>query len=216
MNKENFEKGIEGLKNIRMTDTEKARMLERVFSLPTESPYMRRIPAFALACSLILVLSFGGATYASVTSLPGDLLYPIKTRVVEPMLDIVNYAPEKKIVWEEEKVMRRIVEAEKLAEKDELNDERAEKLERSIEKSSEAFARAVGEADGEKAEDRKEEFRKKIDEREEVSVREEKKGEEKDEKKEENKEKQREKVKKLKATATRALDNDDRNEDNGD
>ncbi|MDO8569439.1 MAG: DUF5667 domain-containing protein [bacterium] len=186
MNEENFKQGIRELKNIRMTDTEKARMLEKVFSAPVESPYMRHYPMFAfvfashtrigLALFLILALSFGGAVYASEASLPGDLLYPIKTRVVESVLDVVNSTPEKKIVWEGEKVERRIKEAEKLAEKNELNDEHAERLEREIEKGSIAFINAVNAAASssvpttpsalKRAEDLKQEFRRKIKESE--------------------------------------------------
>ncbi|MDP3763366.1 MAG: hypothetical protein Q8Q92_01780 [bacterium] len=210
-----FKKLIEGLRNIRLTGAEKTRMLEKVFSAPTaspyfiRSPYMRRMPAFAFALSLFLVISLSGAAYASGTSLPGDLLYPIKTKVVEPILDVVNRAPEKKVEWEEEKVIRRIEEAEKLAGKNELNDKRTEELEHSIEKSSKAFVKAVGKVDGEKAEDRKEEFRKKIDEREEVSGHEEQKNEQTEENKGKQKN-QKEKVRKIKATATRALDEDNK------
>ena len=176
MNEENFKKGIRELKNIRMTDTEKMHMIEAIFSVPIKSSYINRIPAFALVCSLILLISLTGAVYASGASLPGDMLYPIKTKVVESMLDAVNKAPEKKIVWEEEKVTRRLKEAKKLVEKNELNDELAEKLEREIERGSIAFIEAVNAVASssattipfafEKAEDLKKEFRRKINESE--------------------------------------------------
>src|SRR3990167_3002014 len=121
MNNEQFEKarpteqsfgrGIEELKNIRLTGEEKTRILERVFSTPIESPYMKRTPVFAFVYSLILIISISGITYASDFSLPGDTLYPIKVSVVEPFLDVVNSSAEDKIVWETEKVERRIAEA---------------------------------------------------------------------------------------------------------
>ena len=170
---QSFGRGIEELKKIRMTDAEKSRIFETVLSTPIKSPYMKKVSMFAfvyshnvkmiIATSLIAVISLGGVTYASDSSLPGDLLYPIKTRVVETTLDVVNQSSEKKIVWEEEKVSRRIIEAEKLAENDELDDERSEELERKIEESSRAFAKAVDEANGGKAPSRKEEFRKKFE-----------------------------------------------------
>lgn len=185
MNEENFKKEIKEIQNIRMTEAEKTRMLKKVFDAPVESPFVRRAPSFVfayfrqsqvlVATPLVLMLSFGGALYASDKSLPGDILYPIKTGVVEPMLDVINRAPEKKIVWEEEKVTRRIVEAEKLLEKDELDDEKLLKLERSIEKSSFAFTKAadsVASSTGtstlsrkEKARDLKKEFRGRINNR---------------------------------------------------
>ncbi|MFZ2484592.1 MAG: hypothetical protein WAX80_03720 [Minisyncoccia bacterium] len=173
MNDKQFKKGIDELKKIRMTDGEKSRMLKSVFSVPIESPYVKKISTFAfiyshhaqmaLAACLVVAISLGGVTYASDKALPGDILYSIKTGIVEPALDVVNQSPEKKIVWEEEKVERRIVEAEMLAENDELDDERSEELEKKIEKSSKAFVKAVDEVDGDDAENRKEEFRKKFE-----------------------------------------------------
>lgn len=178
MNEEYFKKGIEKLKNIRMTDVEKARVLKNVLSASSESPYMQHAPTFAFvstrythmiyAFCLVLIFSLVGATYVSGKSLPGDLLYPIKTRIVEPVLDVINSAPEKRIIWEEEKVSRRIAEAEKLEEKNELSDERVTELERHVEKSSRAFVQAVKESElgSVKVEDRKNEFRKKFEVRE--------------------------------------------------
>ncbi|OHB10938.1 MAG: hypothetical protein A3G05_02255 [Candidatus Zambryskibacteria bacterium RIFCSPLOWO2_12_FULL_45_14] len=160
---QSFGRGIEELKNIRLTEAEKTRILERVFSTPIESPYMKRTPVFAFVYSLILIISISGITYASDFSLPGDTLYPIKVSVVEPFLDVVNSSAEDKIVWETEKVERRIVEAEKLADIDELDDERTAELERKIEQSSRAFAEAVEKANGDRSEVRKEEFRKKFE-----------------------------------------------------
>ena len=185
MNEENFKKGLKELKNIRMTEAERKIVLEKVFSSPVESPYMDRIPVFAVVTShhtrmiltgcLVATLTFSGVVYGSDRSLPGDLLYPIKTKVVEPVLDVVNYEPENKIIWEEEKVTRRIAEAEKLLEKDELDEEKLDKLEKSIEKSSVAFTKAadsVASSTGtstlsrkKKAEDLKREFRGRISER---------------------------------------------------
>lgn len=145
-----------------MTDREKARMLENIFSTPIESPYYRMRAVFASA--LIFVISFGGAIYASEVSVPGDLFYPIKINVVEPVLTVVNFRPEEKIVWEEKKVIRRIEEAEALLLENKLDDNRMEELERRIEKSSKAFTKAVKDKgeDEEKVEDRKDEFRKKV------------------------------------------------------
>src|SRR3990167_6782933 len=94
---QSFGRGIEELKNIRLTEAEKTRILERVFSTPIESPYMKRTPVFAFVYSLILIISISGITYASDFSLPGDTLYPIKVSVVEPFLDVVNSSAEDKI-----------------------------------------------------------------------------------------------------------------------
>lgn len=183
MNDGQFKKGIEELKSIRMTNKEKSRMLSEIFSLPIKSPYMKKPPAFAfiysshyakvaLTSCFVIVLSFGGVVYASGNTIPGDLFYPIKTKLVEPVLDVVNSSPEKKIVWEKEKIERRIVEAEKLADQDELDEKRAQELEDNIEKSSIAFIETVNanasstavsaKSSKEKMENLKREFRKKV------------------------------------------------------
>ena len=235
MNEKDLKKGISELKNIRMTDEEKARMLKAVLSSSVESPYMKRVPAFAfiyshhgrviLATCLVALISLGTVAYASEASLPGDVLYPIKTRVVESVLDIVNSAPERKIVWEEKKITRRILEAEMLAEKDELDDEKLEELGRSIEKSSAAFAEAVSIVAS--STNLRQEFRRKINERKEVFDDEEKKQEEDNvtnisdvqsgnAKKESSSEKhanQREKIQRLKDAVIKVLDDKDK-EDN--
>ncbi len=154
MNEKDFDKGINELKNIRLSETEKKAIFKNIMSAPIESPYVKRSPIFIsifasharvfVAASLVFVVSFGGVIYASDDALPGDVLYPVKTAVVESVLDVVYSAPEKKLVWEEEKVERRIAEAEKLIEKDELDDDKLAQLEARIEKSSIAFARTAG------------------------------------------------------------------------
>ena len=150
MNENDFNKGIEELKNIRLSKAEKESVFKKVMLTPVESPYVKPSPIFVsiftrhtqvfVAASLVLIMSFGGAIYASDESLPGDALYSVKTAVVEPVLDVVYSAPEKKLVWEEEKVERRIAEAEQLIERGELDEEKLAKLEAKIEKSSITFA----------------------------------------------------------------------------
>ena len=209
MDNEQFKKGIEDLKSIRLTDVEKARMLESIFATPIPSPYMKRIPVFAFVYSFILLITAGGITYASASSLPGDVLYTIKTGVVESVLDVVNRSPENRIVWEEEKVERRIVEAEVLAKQGRLDDKKLEGLGRSIEKSSIAFTKAVNTAASstttstssarERAEGQKKEFRRKINERQESKV-----------------ESTRGNINRLKDTAIKVLDDEDRDDNEGD
>lgn len=153
MNEKDFNKEIHELKNIRLSKSEKESIFKNVMSTPVESSYVKRSPIFVsiftrhtqvfVAASLVLAMSFGGAIYASDDSLPGDVLYSVKTAMIEPVLDVVYSAPEDKLLWEEEKVERRIAEAEKLIEKDELDEEKLAKLEAKIEKSSIAFAAAA-------------------------------------------------------------------------
>src|SRR3989344_200307 len=100
MHKDDFKKGIENIKQIKMTDTEKSTMLARIFSMPIKSPYTKYSRTFVyikahsvraiIALCIMVGLSFGGVAYASGDSFPGTLLYPVKTKIVEPILDVVN------------------------------------------------------------------------------------------------------------------------------
>ena len=141
MTEENFKKGIEALKTIGMTQAEKSAMLHNVFLAPIESPYTRFFREFSyvyssrvrtvMAVCLVFVLSTGGVAYASGRALPGDVLYGFKTKIVEPVLDVVNnISPEKKVAWEEKKIDRRLGEAEKLARDNKLNETNSKELER--------------------------------------------------------------------------------------
>jgi len=86
--------------------------------------------------------------------------------------------PIEKVAWEEEKITRRIEEAEALAEDGRLDEKKLKKLEREIEKNSHVFVKVVNIAASstatstssavEKARDLKQEFRRKINEREEI------------------------------------------------
>ena len=145
---EQFNKGKAELNSVHLTEAEKARILEEVFKAPIKSPYYTP-KVFALVRSkyvmivLLLALSLsvsGAVVQASNAAVPGDKLYPVKTKVVEPILDVVNStSPERKLEWQETKVLRRISEAETLAVRNELDDKKVEDLTPKIEHDSEDF-----------------------------------------------------------------------------
>lgn len=133
-----------------LTEREKAAMLAHIFSTPIHSPYARFMNALSMiqrpmvaTFSLLIIVLGGTLTYGAENALPGEVLYPIKTRFIEPVIDTVSVSPVAELEWEEKKVERRIMEAEALAEEDKLDDEKAEELERRIQKSSAAFAVAA-------------------------------------------------------------------------
>jgi hypothetical protein len=150
MKNEEFKKGIGEMQEMRLTEREKAAMLAHVFSMPIRSPYARFMNVFsiiqkpmAMAFSLAILVLGGTLTYGAENALPGEVLYPIKTRFIEPVIDTVSVSPVAELEWEEKKVERRLLEAEALAQEDKLDDEKTLELERKIEKSSAAFAAAA-------------------------------------------------------------------------
>ena len=58
--------------------------------------YVRRPIGIIVAAVLILVLSSGSVAYAAEGTLPGDILYPIKVNVIEPVQLALAVSPEAK------------------------------------------------------------------------------------------------------------------------
>ncbi|HBU06956.1 MAG TPA: hypothetical protein DEB09_02640 [Candidatus Magasanikbacteria bacterium] len=62
------------------------------------------------------ILAMGGGTAAAAeNSLPGDLLYPIKTQVTEEVRSALAISSEAKVAWENRRAERRLEEVEKLS-----------------------------------------------------------------------------------------------------
>src|SRR3989344_4514014 len=171
---EEFNKKIKSWRETRLSTQEKETMLQQILSTPIKSPFVFRYREFAFALSLFLMVSVG-VLHASSEALPGDLFYPIKTNLVEPIVERSLRTPEEKVVWEETKIDRRISEAEKLIEKNNLDEKKLKKLEESVKKSSQGFvmaAEAVASSTSsttssrkEKANNIKKELRQKIEQR---------------------------------------------------
>ncbi len=146
-----FDKRITDWRNERLTDAEKSHMLANIFATPIESPYTKYLQVLVyikrpvvgalLAC---LILS-SSVVYASQNALPGEKLYAVKTRVVEPVLDALNTLPAQRLARQEEKVVIRLAEAKALATQDKLDERRVKILEERIEESSTKFSIAAEE-----------------------------------------------------------------------
>lgn len=145
----NPKKIIHCLQNIRLSDEERASGRKRLLNFMASYPYQReekptlwsrffgthfflRAPA-TVALSLVILLTFSGSiSYAAESSLPGDLLYPIKTEINEKVVGIFKWNSEAKAEWELWQMQRRLGEAEMLAEKGELNVETRVELEEKV------------------------------------------------------------------------------------
>lgn len=124
----NIQKEIEQIKKVSLTVGEKYKMLHNLsmyadMHMSVPSPFsifsFLKIPAvrkfsYAIASVLIAVLVGGTAAYASENSLPGDMLYGIKTKIVEPLRAVMAKTPEEKAKIETELADTRLKEAEDL------------------------------------------------------------------------------------------------------
>jgi hypothetical protein len=152
MDNHQFNKAIEGIRKIRPTEEEKSLMLARIMdyagikAMPAvPSPYVKswttvmsqvnfardRMKQVVMALILAMVV-LGGTVFAAEGALPGDFLYPVKVKVVEPMGDILALDLVTKMKWEAEKVGRRLIEAEQLSDEGKLDSLTKEEIKNNI------------------------------------------------------------------------------------
>lgn len=162
-----FKKGIEDLKKISLTDEEKNKMLHNLklhvkFHQPVKNHYSFKnifssLPklalekmSYVLASILILVLAGGSVTYASEKSLPGDILYPVKINVVEPIREAMAVTPDQKAQVEAGLAEERLREAETLSVEGKLSTTTADNLNNNYKEHEKNFFRLANEIPGNK------------------------------------------------------------------
>ncbi|MES3006020.1 MAG: DUF5667 domain-containing protein [Patescibacteria group bacterium] len=156
----NLKKGIREFEKVKLTPGEKLAIFNRVSTYADSNPVtgalkspffgwtfvfaherMRYVYA-SIAITLILATGAGTA-FAAERSLPGDFLYPIKINVTEPVKGALKVGSEAKIKWEGNKAVKRLEEAEKLAEMGQLDEGKRQTVEREFEKSADTFIKKV-------------------------------------------------------------------------
>ncbi len=116
------------LKSIRLSETEKRDMRDRLISYadmhqvparPIPSPFMSPFMAWRLSglVAAVVVLMAGGigVSYAAEDSLPGQPFYTVKVAVIEPIQGALIPTTEGKASWENVLAERRLSEASTLA-----------------------------------------------------------------------------------------------------
>lgn len=107
--------------SLRLTDYEKAigraNLLRFMRANPVEGrgfslAHMLFKPvAAALSSAAALMLIGGGMAYAAEGSLPGDLLYPVKVHITEPLRSALSATPVTRAQWDVRQIERRLEEA---------------------------------------------------------------------------------------------------------
>lgn len=156
MKENNIKNGIESFKKINLSSSEKETLLNNlsayvdsnpVKNIPIKSPFVSwsmfvniRAHAVYSATALVLIVGMGvGTTFAAEKALPGDLLYPVKIKVTEPVRGALKVTPKAREEWESKKALKRLEEAEKLVEKGNLNTKNRVDIEKEFEKNTKAF-----------------------------------------------------------------------------
>lgn len=135
-NKEQFNKEVSDYRNLKLSEEAKLRIRSSIENhmnahpIQMPSPYINYFHfSYKMAfVSLALVLSLSlGTAYASQSSLPGDLLYPIKTNITEPVIKLSKVSVEAKEEFELKLADERIKEIKKLTESGRLTEDNLDK-----------------------------------------------------------------------------------------
>ena len=156
----NTENTIYNLKKIHLEKDEKdalrARLLSEIHKTPFQSPYknnnqwsillhqnLSKKMLTVFAC-LVLLVTFSSVTFASESSLPGDMLYTIKTKINEPILRAVKaVTPAKSVNFETQIFEKRLIEAEELDQKGHLNEEKKKQIKTQLTDQNDRLENAV-------------------------------------------------------------------------
>ncbi|MBI5155998.1 hypothetical protein HZA45_01850 [Candidatus Peregrinibacteria bacterium] len=104
------------LKNIRLTPAERATMLTHILSTPAPQRFslLFSMKQLAAVCAAFVLVAGSGITYAAESSLPGDVLYPVKD-VTERLRGTLAVNAKAKAEWHSTLALRRLEEGETLA-----------------------------------------------------------------------------------------------------
>lgn len=104
--------------------------------------FLRSRSLYASAFALVLIVATGAqATSASERALPGDILYPVKVSVAEPVKLALSISSERKAALSAEFASRRVNEAATLSVRGELDEETASELASRFEEHVDTFAK---------------------------------------------------------------------------
>src|ERR1035437_2494797 len=93
-------------------------------------------PMYVVVPVLVIV---GGVFAFAETSVPGNMLYPVKISISEPIIGVFAFSKEDKVEWDERLIERRLQEAAKLVSADNLSEPIRASVETNIKNQIEKF-----------------------------------------------------------------------------
>jgi hypothetical protein len=160
MKNKKMKKGIAGIHEIRMSKNESLVIFENLVKHINQTPVVKELkpaqsnfysfyffkslyskPHFAYASFSFLGVFFVGvgAIFAATSSIPGDILYPIKIKIVEPVEKILAITPMAKVNLSALKTEENLQEATQLINNNTLNEENRTLLEQDFKKHRSDF-----------------------------------------------------------------------------
>lgn len=162
MENKKIQNGIKEIKEIVMTENERQSVLQNIFNSQdfkkekiVKSPWgigiftsliKKNQLAYYIIIPLIIVLSGGGAVFASQDSLPNDILYPIKVKILEPVEEALTFSQTEKAKLQSKLATTRLIEAQTLAKEKKLDDMTEEKINKLLVNHTIAFDDAINKA----------------------------------------------------------------------
>ena len=136
-----FDKALENLKEVSLSGSVKEQIKqsimspEPVASVKVISPYQSLLAKGkkTIVGASIVFVGLSGVAYGTTNSLPNDLLYPIKTEVVEPLVGLTKISVESKQEYQIELAKERIDELVGLTLEGELDAQTQEQIEKDFE-----------------------------------------------------------------------------------
>ncbi len=123
----NFEQLLKSWRQVTLTDQEKNVMRHNLWrqlgiDQPTTAPqhhwwslrWQMSQHLVMLGVLVVGIICGGGLSLAAEGTLPGNLLYPLKTKVNEPIVAWLAPTPVSKIWWQAEVINRRLIESEQV------------------------------------------------------------------------------------------------------
>jgi response regulator RpfG family c-di-GMP phosphodiesterase len=98
---------------------------------------------FALASVFVGVLTITPVSYAAERSVPGDITYPLKTNVIEPLKEKLLLKEERKAEYQKKLVEKREKELQKLEMREGVAQEKVEKAREAIEKQEQKIEKSI-------------------------------------------------------------------------
>lgn len=112
----------ESAESLRLTADEKAvgrsRLLHFMRTHPPEEPrvpllgrFLKRFASASIASAVTVTLAGGGIALAAENALPGDVLYPVKIHIMEPIRTSLSSTPVARAQWNVRQIERRLLES---------------------------------------------------------------------------------------------------------
>lgn len=147
MENNKFEKGIKEIKKVALSATDKKRIFDKIIASPMQpaplpSPFVSlhsRKYFYYIAVPCLVILLGGGVAWASQESLPGDTLYGVKTKIVEPVVGALKHSSESKARYQGTLAIKRFTETERLIQENRLDESTEEEIDVLLHKHSENF-----------------------------------------------------------------------------